>query len=80
MKDDLNGRQPQRKTNSMEDDIKEAFQEADDNEYPPLIINSLPERVKQNLNIQTKPPVISEFDCYKKIKDAKKPDSGIHGD
>ena len=34
MEDDLNGRQPQWKTISMEDDIKEALQEADDISLP----------------------------------------------
>ena len=30
MEDDINGKQPQWKTTSMEDNIKEALQEADD--------------------------------------------------
>ena len=34
MEDDLNGRQPQWKAISMEDDIKEALQEADDISLP----------------------------------------------
>ena len=34
MEGDLNGRQPQWKTISMEDDIKESLQEADDTSLP----------------------------------------------
>ena len=50
------------------------------NEYPPLDIESLPDRVKLNLEIKTKPPVIEEYECYEKIKAAKKPKSTIPGD
>ena len=50
------------------------------NEYPPLSLDLLPDRVKQNLNTVTTPPVISEHECYDKIKAAKKPQSGVPGD
>ena len=49
-------------------------------EYPPLNLDLLPERVKINLNTETKPPFISEHACYEKIKAAKKPQSGVPGD
>ena len=49
-------------------------------EYPPLNLNSLPERVKQNLAKETEPPIISEYKCYQKIKAAKKPQSSVPGD
>ena len=50
------------------------------NEYPPLDLSSLPERVKENLNSVSQPPIISEFDCYKKMKKAKKPKAGVPGE
>ena len=50
------------------------------NEYPPLNLELLPDRVKQNLATQTTPPIISEYDCYQKMKSAKKPLSGVPGD
>ena len=40
----------------------------------------LPERVKQNLAKETKPPIISEYECYQKIKAARKPQSSVPGD
>ena len=40
----------------------------------------LPERVKARLADGTKPPIISEYDCYVKLKVAKKPKSVIPGD
>ena len=49
-------------------------------EYVPLNINLLPERVKVKLETQSDPPVISEFDCYEKLKSSKKPNSVIPGD
>ena len=50
------------------------------NEYPPLDLSTLPERVKVNLNSESKPPIISEYDCYKKIIKAKKPKTGVPGE
>ena len=50
------------------------------NEYPPLDLSALPERVKANLNSVSKPPTISEYDCYKKILKAKKPKTGVPGE
>ena len=49
-------------------------------EFPPLNTELLPERVKKNLLKETTPPTVSEFECYKKIKAAKKPQSGVPGD
>ena len=49
-------------------------------EYPPLDPSLLPDRVKARLADGTKPPVISEYECYKKLKAAKKPQSVIPGD
>ena len=49
-------------------------------EYPPLNPDLLPERVKARLSDGTKPPIISEYDCYVKLKVAKKPKSVIPGD
>ena len=49
-------------------------------EYPPLNIESLPERVKLNLETKCSPPTISEHECYEKIKAAKKPRSSVPGD
>ena len=50
------------------------------NEYPPLDLTSLPDRVKANLNSHSHPPVISEYECYKKILRAKKPKAGVPGE
>ena len=49
------------------------------NEYSPLNLDSLPARVKTNLNLDSAPPIISELDCYKKLLKAKKPKSGVPG-
>ena len=49
-------------------------------EYEPLKTESLPRRVKLRLSSESKPPVISELDCYKKMIAAKKPQSGVPGD
>ena len=48
--------------------------------YLPINLDSLPDRVKKNMNMETMPPLISEFDCYQKIKTANKPQSGVPGD
>ena len=50
------------------------------NEYSPLNLDLLPDRVKARLADGTKPPLISEYDCYVKLKKAKKPKSVIPGD
>ena len=49
-------------------------------EFNPLNINLLPERVQTKLNSLSSPPIISEYECYEKIKQAKKPHSGVPGD
>ena len=49
-------------------------------EYPPLNTELLPDRVKRNLLKDTTPPTVSEYECYLKIKAAKKPQSGVPGD
>ena len=49
-------------------------------EYPPLNLDLLPDRVRQNLEIKSSPPFISEYECYEKIRAAKKPQSGVPGD
>ena len=50
------------------------------NEYSPLNINLLPDRVKARLADRTNPPTISEHECYVAIKKAKKPKAVIPGD
>ena len=49
-------------------------------EYSPLNINLLPVRVRKRLADNTNPPIISEFECYQKLRKAKKPKSVIPGD
>ena len=49
-------------------------------EYNPLNVNLLPVRVKQRLGDNTNPPLISEYDCYLKLKKAKKPKSVLPGE
>ena len=49
-------------------------------EYSPLNINLLPERVRTRLSDNTNPPIITEYDCYLKLRKAKKPKSVIPGD
>ena len=49
-------------------------------EYSPLDIRRLPERARLRLRDETKPPLITEYECYLKIKRAKKPRSVIPGD
>ena len=50
------------------------------NEYQPLNLDLLPDRVRQKLEAKSNPPVISEHECYEKIKSAKKPQSGVPRD
>ena len=49
-------------------------------EYPPLCPSLLPDRVKARLDDGTNPPIITEYDCYLKLKAAKKPKAVIPGD
>ena len=49
-------------------------------EYPPLDIDLLPPRVQSKLKSNSIPPVVSEFETYKKIRSSKKPKSGVPGD
>ena len=49
-------------------------------DYPPLATNLLPTRVQEKLRSLGKPPKISEYDTYCKMKAAKKPRSGVPGD
>ena len=50
-------------------------------EFPPLEINLLPERVQTKLSSESSsPPIINSYDVYKKITSAKKPRSGVPGD
>ena len=49
-------------------------------EYSPLNINLLPERVRTRLADNTNPPIITEYECYLKLRKAKKPRSVIPGD
>ena len=50
------------------------------NEYLPLQIETLPDRVKKVLSTTSTPPIISEFECYKKLLSTNKPKSGVPGD
>ena len=50
------------------------------NEFPPLDINCLPSRVQTKLADAECPPVISDYEAYRKIREAKKPKSGIPND
>ena len=49
-------------------------------EYTPLNINLLPVRVAERLGDNTNPPIITEYDCYRKLQKAKKPKAVIPGD
>ena len=49
-------------------------------EFPPLATNALPARVQEKLRSKEKPPILTEYDVYCKIKAAKKPRSGVPGD
>ena len=52
-------------------------------EFPPLNIETLPERVKiklYNPESETKAPQIMEHEVYEKIRQANKPKSGVPGD
>ena len=49
-------------------------------EYKPLDLNLLPDRVKSKLATKSIPPLISEHECYEKIVKAKKSQSSVPGD
>ena len=49
-------------------------------QFPPLNLNLLPDRVRNVLDDDSTPPIISEYDCYLKMKATKKPKSVIPGD
>ena len=49
-------------------------------EFPPLATNALPARVQEKLRSTEKPPILTEYDVYCKIRTAKKPRSGVPGD
>ena len=49
-------------------------------EYPPLEINNLPGRVQTKLKCEDSPPLISDYEAYRKIRAAKKPRSGVPND
>ena len=47
---------------------------------PALEISHLPQRVQVKLRSTEQPPIITEYETYKKIRAAKKPKSGIQND
>ena len=49
-------------------------------EFKPLVVDLLPDRVKEKLNSRSTPPIISELECYQKLIATKKPQSGVPGD
>ena len=49
-------------------------------EFAPLSPSLLPERVKVKLDTVSNPPIISEYECYEKLRLTKKPKSVIPGD
>jgi hypothetical protein len=49
-------------------------------EFLPLDVDLLPERVKSRLCEESVAPLITEFECYRKLIAAKKPTSGVPGD
>ena len=49
-------------------------------QFPPLNLNLLPDRVKSKLKNKSSPPVIQDYQVYDKIKSAKKPKAGVPGD
>ena len=49
-------------------------------QFAPLNLNLLPDRVRKVLDDDSTPPIISEYDCYLKMKATKKPKSVIPGD
>ena len=49
-------------------------------EYPGLDVNLLPKRVQDKLLSESSPPVVGEYEVYRKLVAAKKPRSGIPND
>ena len=49
-------------------------------QYPPLDVNLLPDRVQAKIKTNLSPPVIEDYEVYHKIKSAKKPQSGVPND
>ena len=49
-------------------------------EFPPLNTHTLPARVQTKLQCVDTPPVVTEYDTYRKIIGAKKPRSGVPKD
>ena len=49
-------------------------------EYHPLNLELLPDRVKEKLKSISAPPIISEYECYRKIVATKKTKSGVPGE
>ena len=49
-------------------------------EFSPLDLEKLPTRVKSKLGTKSVPPVITEQECYEKLKAANKPRSGVPWD
>ena len=49
-------------------------------QFPPLSLSLLPDRVKTKLHNKSSPPEIEDYEVYEKIKSAKKPKSGVPGD
>ena len=49
-------------------------------QFPPLSLSLLPDRVKTKLKNKSRPPVIEDYEVYNMIKSAKKPKSGVPGD
>ena len=49
-------------------------------EFPPLDVKLLPERVREKIESESSPPDFSTYDVYVKVKSAKKPRCGVPGD
>ena len=49
-------------------------------EYPPLDVSSLPERVQTKLECEESPPAVSDYEAYRQIRAAKKNRSGVPND
>ena len=49
-------------------------------EYPPLDVSCLPSRVQTKLQSEESPPIVSDYEAYRKIRAAKKPRSGVPND
>ena len=56
--------------------IAEYFSEISQ-EFPPLNVNCLPDCVQTKLQHASDPPIISDYETYRKIRVAKKPKSGV---